>query len=124
MPVELSAQQRDALFAAILLTLRRFDELEQAIGQGDLESAYRRGREITDGLRLIADGGLGWAVKTAEPTTLTLPEAELRPIIGRMKAEADAVYENRRPDREETEREWAEVTDTRDACQAVLDQLD
>lgn len=124
MAIQLTAEQRDALFARILLDFSAFDDLQRAVGQGDLEEAYALGRKIGDGFRLIVDGGLGWARKTAEPLSLTLPATELVPLMTRMKWEAEAHYESMRPDREETQREWAEISDARDACTAVLDQID
>ena len=123
MAVELGARHRDALFQRILVDFSAFDDLQRFIEAGDLEQSYRLGRRIADGFRLLADGGLGWQRRTAEVTTLTLPSPELRRIMTRMRDEASAEWEGKRLDREETEREWAEVTDARDACAAVLEQV-
>lgn len=123
MAVELAPQQRDALFKRILLDFSGFEDLQVSIAAGDLEQAYRLGRRIADGFRLIVDGGLGWEDRTAEPTTISLPPIDLRRIMCRMHDEAVAEWDSKRPDREETEREWGEVTDARDACSAVLAQI-
>lgn len=124
MAARLTPQERDALFARVLLDLSEFEDLQRAIASGDLEHAYKLGRRIGDGLRLLLDGGLGFARRTAEPITLRLPHDELRHISSRMKGETEAHYESLRPDREETERDTAEITDVRDACTSVLKQIE
>jgi hypothetical protein len=123
MAVKLSPQHRDALFNRVLLDIEAFEDLLAAIGQEDLEQSYKLGRRISDGFRLIVDGRLGWKTRTAEPTTITLPVVDLRRIVRGMRDDAVAEWEGRRPDREETEREWAEITHTRDACDSILEQL-
>lgn len=123
MGVELTARHRDALFRRILLEFSAFDDLLRLVEAGELEESYKLGRQIADGFRLIADGGLGWENRTAEPTTLTLPPIDLRRIMRRMHDEAVAEWESKRPEREEAERESAEITDARDACSAILDQI-
>lgn len=123
MAVEIGAMERDALFRRVLIDLATYDDLKAAVEAGDLEQSYRLGRIIADAFRLVVDGGLGWAHRTAEPTALTLPPAELRRIITRLRADAEADYESSRPQREEAQKEWGEITDARDACTAVLQGL-
>jgi hypothetical protein len=41
----------------------------------------------------------------------------------RMHDEALAEWQGRRSEREDTEREWAEVTDARDACASILERI-
>jgi len=123
MPIDLSPKDRDALFQRVLLDFSAFDDLQRFVGSGDLEQAYKIGRRLADGFRLIADGGLGWEQETAAPTTLDLPQIDLRRIMIRMHDEALAEWEGKRPEREDTEREWAEVTDTRDACASILERI-
>lgn len=123
MSIQLSPKHRDALFQRVLLDFSTFEDLQRFIEAGDLEQSYKIGRRLADGFRLLADGGLGWEQRTAEPTTLTLPSLELRRIMTRMHDEALAEWEGKRPEREDTEREWAEVIDARDACSAVLERL-
>jgi hypothetical protein len=78
---------------------------------------------MVDGLRLIIDGGLGWAHCTAEPVTLMLPPEKFRRIMTRMRNEASAEYESIRPEREEAEADWRQIAEARDACTTVLDQI-
>jgi hypothetical protein len=124
MTVQIPAEQRDALYASILVSFDASEDLDRAIATGDLERAYKVGRKISDGLRLILDGGLGFASQTAGPSILKLPAEELRGIVSRMKAEADAVWDRKRPEREETRREWAEITDVQEACTSILGQIE
>jgi hypothetical protein len=123
MSIELSPKDRDALYQRVLLDFSAFDDLQMFIEAGDMEEAYKIGRRFADGFRLIADGGLGWEKGAAGPTTLELPPVELRRILTRMHDEALAEWEGKRPEREDIEKEWAEVTDVRDACAAVLEQV-
>jgi hypothetical protein len=121
--VQLSPERRDALFKLVLAELSEFEDLRQAVEAGDLEQSYRLGRRMADGLRLIVDGGLGWAHRTAEPVTLVLPPEELRRIMTRMRDTAAAEYESMGPEREEAEGDWRTLTDAQDACTAVLGQI-
>lgn len=123
MTIDLSPKDRDALFQRVLLDFSAFDDLQRFVAAGDLEQAYRIGRRLADGFRLLADGGLGWEQRTAATTTLELPPLELRRILTRMHDEALAEWEGKRPEREDTEREWAEVTDARDACASILERI-
>jgi hypothetical protein len=121
--VVLQPAQRDALFRWAWGEVSDFGDLEEALAKGDFETAYRMGRRVADAFRLIQDGGLGWAHRIAEPVELTLPEAELRAIIQRLKGSAEASYEAMRPDQEEMRAEWEEVAGARDACTFVLEEL-
>lgn len=123
MAAELNPQQRDALFRRILVDFSAFEDLQRFIEAGNLEQSHKLGRVIADGFRLLADGGLGWAPRVAEPVTLTLPAVELRRIMTRIRDEAIADYEDIRPDREEAQREWNQIIEARDACTAVLRQI-
>jgi len=121
--VQLSPERRDALLKRILIDFTAFEDLREAAEKEDLEQSYKLGRRMADGLRLIMDGGLGWAHHAAEPVTLALPPEELRRIMTRVRDEAAIEYEAIRPDREEAEAEWSQITDARDACTEVLDQI-
>jgi len=59
------------------------------------ESCYQWGRKISDGLRLIMDGGLGWQQRTVGPTVLTSPTVELLRIFSRLGERAAAFVINR-----------------------------
>lgn len=123
MDIQLSPEGRDAIFSRILVDFTAFEDLLRAVDAGDLEQSYRLGRRMVDGLRLIVDGGLGWAHRTVEPVTLMLPPEELRGIMTRLRDAVAAEHEAVRPEREEAERDWRKVTDARDACTMVLDQI-
>ena len=122
MAVSLEPAERDALHARILAAFTLFGDLDTAISEGNEEACYKLARKISDGLRLLLDGGLGWQQRTVGPTVLTIPDSELRQIVGRMKIEAMAVCEARRPEHEESRAEWEEIEMVRDACKTVLEQ--
>jgi hypothetical protein len=125
MAVTLQPEQRDALWAQITADFTLLDDLERfALKEGDEEACYRLGRRLSDGLRLILDGGLGWAPKTTEPTVIKMPDPELKGLIGRMRERAIDLYETQIPEAEESEREFAPVKNLRDACESVLGQID
>lgn len=123
MAATITAEERDAIFTHILLALDAFEDVENAIETGDHEVAYAVGRRVSDGLRLILDGGLGFAQSTVGPVTLKLPPNELRPIMSRMRRELDALCESKRPEFESARKEEADTLAVRNACYSVLDQL-
>jgi len=123
MTVEIAAEERNALLADVLASFGAFVDFERAIESGDFEQAYRVGRKISDGLILILDGGLGFA-QIEERWTPQLPPEQLVAIATRRKKEADAWWESKRGEREETERESAEITDLQSACTSILRQID
>lgn len=122
MPVILEPKERDALLAQITSNFTAVGDLERAMHAGDEEVCFRLGRTIADGLRLILDGGLGWQPRSAEPTVLTLPDAELREIAHRMRDQAVLHYESRVPDAEEAQAVIEEIAMARDAANSVWEQ--
>jgi hypothetical protein len=122
MTVELQPKERDAVYAQISANFSLFGDLELAMEKGDEEACYWLGRKIGDGLRLIIDGGLGWRERTADPTVLTLPDLELREILGRMREQAVTHYESRRPDAEGSQAEMDEIKTVSTAAETVFDQ--
>lgn len=122
MPITLKPEQRDALFSQVSVDLGLIDDLQAAMSKGDEEECYRLGRRVSEALRLVVEGGLGWKERTAEPTLLKLPDAEIRRSITRMHQDVRAGIEYKRPELEESQAEWDELTATRAVCQMVLDQ--
>lgn len=122
MPIVLQPKERDALHAQLLAEFTLFVDLERAIHEGDEEACFKLGRKLSDGLRLLVDGGLGWQRRTVDPTVLTIPDSELRRIGRRIQVEAMAAYEAMRPDREESRAQWDEIASVRAACDSLLDQ--
>lgn len=125
-PVTISAAQRNALYRLILIDLSGFIDLQTAFDgeKADLETCYRLGRRVTDGLRLIQDGGLGWGNETpGELVELTLPAEELRRILTEQQDQLVAHREATRPEREDTEAEWQLDATALSACEDALSQL-
>jgi hypothetical protein len=122
MPITLKPEQRDALFSQISADLDAIGDLQMAISEGHEEECYRLGRRVSDALRLVVEGGLGWRERTAEPTVLKLPDGEIRRTVGRLQQHVKAGIEYKRPGHEESQAEWDSLIATDGAGQAVLDQ--
>ncbi len=120
----ISGAQRDALYALIMAEFGALSELEKATVTDDLETCYRLGRRVTDALRLIADGGLGWGETTAQDAiSLTLPADELRRILSEMRRGAISFQEGMRDEYEDKRDEWETGKLAQSACTDVLEQL-
>jgi hypothetical protein len=122
-----SRAHRDALYAELLTALSEVPDLEACSGSAqpdEIERCERIGRRLSEVLRLIQDGGLGWGYpEGGEAVELTLPAAELRPIMETQRRLLVVHQEANRPDREQTELEWRQAEEARAACTAVLDQI-
>ena len=123
MPVPLEPEERDAFFSQVSVDLGLMGDLESAIDKGDEEECYRLGRRVSEALRLVVEGGLGWRERTAEATVLNLPDEELVRTVTRMERDVGAGIEYKRPEHEESQAEWDGLLATKAACQAVLDQV-
>lgn len=122
MAIKLEAKQRDAIFTQITADFTLFGDLEKAVEEGDEEQCYVLGRLLSDGLRLLVDGGLGWRDRTAEPIVLTIPDEELLGIMARLRERMVTLYEPMRPDKEESQAEWDEIATIRESCSEVMKQ--
>jgi len=91
--------------------------LGTAISNGDEEECYRLGRRVSEALRLVVEGGLGWRERTAETTVLNLPDEEIRRTVRRMERDVRARIEYKRPEHEENQAEWDRLIATKAACQ-------
>jgi hypothetical protein len=123
MQVLLEPEQRDALFSQVSVDLGLVGDFEVAMREGDVEECYRLGRRVSEALRLVVEGGLGWRERTAETTVLNLPDEEIRRTVSRMERDVGAGIEYKRPEHEESQAEWDGLIATKAACQAVLDQV-
>ena len=123
MTVRLESEERDAFFMQVSVDLGLMGDLESAMKSGDEEECYRLGRRVSEALRLVVVGGLGWKERTAEMTVLNLPDEEIRRTVSRMERDVRAGIEYKRPEHEESQAEWDELLATKAACGAVLDQL-
>lgn len=121
MPVTLQPAERDALWEHIVGNFSIFSDLELAIHRGDVETCSKLGRKVSDGLRLILDGGLGWQERTATATTLRLPDSELRSLMARVREEAVAMHQSR--DAEEARALTNELAAVRGAADSALEQI-
>jgi hypothetical protein len=123
MGITISAEQRDALYSLVLDELTAFDDLRMAYASEDLEAAHRLGRKVSDGLRLIVDGGLGWGAQATGPVELTLPPEDLRRALVHLRRSAVNLYDAMRPEQEQVQEEFDEVKRAQDACTEVLGQI-
>jgi hypothetical protein len=122
MPVALQSEERDALFAQIEVDLGLLGDLQTAIDHGDDEECYRLGRRVSDALRLVVAGGLGWRERTRGATVLTLSNEEIRHTVTRMREDVMVAIEHKRPEHEENQSEWAELAAIDKACESILVQ--
>jgi hypothetical protein len=122
MSVTLEAQERDALFAQVEVDLGLLRDLQAAIDQGNEEECYQLGRRVSDALRLVVAGGLGWREGTHGATVLTLSDEEIRHTVTRMRADVMAAIEHKRPEHEENQSEWEELAAIEKACEYILGQ--
>jgi hypothetical protein len=124
--VLITREQRDGLYQVLLTELSTFDDLRSAYErkEADIETSERLGRMVADALRLIVDGGVGWGdLSSAERVKLTLPESELGPLLDRVRSAAVSLLEALQPEYEEKLELLKEVEVARDACTAVLGQI-
>lgn len=90
----------------------------------DPADCERIGRRLTDALRLIQDGGIGWGYADSEdPVNLTLPHGELRRIMLDQRRRFAVAHQARQRDKESTQAEWDQLTKAREVCTDILDQL-
>jgi hypothetical protein len=122
MAITLKPKERDAIFTQISADFTLFGDLEKAIEEGDEEQCYILGRILSDGLRLLLDGGLGWRPHTGEPTVLTIPDEELVAIMGRLRERMVGLYESMLPTREGSQAEWDEIATISDSASEVMKQ--
>ncbi|HWC49521.1 MAG TPA: hypothetical protein VG448_11620 [Solirubrobacterales bacterium] len=122
MAITLKPKERDAIFAQISADFTLFGDLEKAIEEGHEEQCYILGRILSDGLRLLLDGGMGWRPRTGEPAVLTIPDEELAAIMERLRGRMVGLYESMRPAREGSQAEWDEIATIRDTASEVMNQ--
>jgi hypothetical protein len=122
MSIALSPVQRDAMYELVRDELMDIGALLRAIERNDLESAYRLGRKFSDDLRLIMDG-LGWGERCGVAVELSIPAAELRSILIRLRDRAASLYESERPNEDEMQI-WERTGLARDTCTELIPQLD
>lgn len=88
MSIAITLEQRDALYEDLLTHLSGMGDLWLAINRNDFETADRLGHEFVDELRLILKD-LGWGDGPKTGTVeLTLPPADLRNVLGRIRDRA------------------------------------
>lgn len=122
MTIAIGPQQRDAMYELVRDELMDFEALLRAIERSDHETAYRLGRKFSDDLRLIMDG-LGWGERRGVRVEFSIPAAELRSILLRLRDRASSLYESERPNEEEIQM-WERTGLVRDTCDELVPKLD
>lgn len=122
-----SRAHRDALYSELLTAfgeLPDLDALSDSTGVAEIEKCERIGRRLSEVFRLIQDGGLGWGFPGGDGAIeLTLPQDELRQIMESQRRLLVLHQQANQADREETEQEWRQAEEAREACTAVLEQI-
>lgn len=121
-----SRAHRDALYAELLTALSEVPDLEALSGSAQpegIERCERIGRRLAEVFRLI-DGGLGWGYPEGDGAVeLKLPPDELRGIVECQRRLLVIHQEANQSDREDTEAEWRQTEEAREACTALLEQI-
>jgi hypothetical protein len=124
----ISRVHRDALYAELLTALGEVPDLDACSGSSqpsEIEKCERIGQRLSEMFRLIQDGGLGWGYPEGDdPVELTLAPTELRRIMETQRRLLVVHHEANRSDREQTELEWRQAEEAREACTAVLEQIE
>lgn len=118
--------QRSAIYEQVRLHLSTVSDLWLALERNqDYETAKRLGREFSEDSRLLDD--LGWHPDDARPEfKLTMPEADLVRVLGRLRSEADGGLNPtgvERESKEQEERVELGFRRARDACDDLLAEL-
>jgi hypothetical protein len=121
-----SRAHRDALYNELLTALAEVPDLRELSDSArpeDIERCERIGRRLDEVLRLI-QGGLGWGYPEGDAAVeLKLPPDELRPIVECQRRLLVIHQEANQSDREDTQAEWRQAEEAREACTAVLEQI-
>lgn len=127
MPVTISAEQREALYAQVLDHLSGIGDLFLVIEAGDYRTADSLGRGFVDDLRLLLDD-LGWpdawSQRADRSVELTMAPEELSRILARLRDEATTLFADTLPrsgDDHDVLRRTALVIE---ACGRVLRTID
>jgi hypothetical protein len=90
-PATITNEQREALYELVRNHLGGIDGIWIALEEDrDYAAAEQLGLELAADFRLLAD--IGWAPEEdRDPVRLTMPAHELRSLLGRLRAEAEAV---------------------------------
>lgn len=123
MSIALAGEQRDALYAEIVVLLSGVDDLWRAVAQGDFEQAECLGRLYVDALTFLTTD-LGWGADPRGPAELVTEPDVLRRILTRIGNDAGAALAEDRKRvvdaKSAVERNRAAVK----TCQEVLRRLD
>lgn len=84
----ITTARRDAVYQQITESLQNTGDLPLLVEHGDLASARRLAREISDDLQLVLDG-LGWGeTSSGGEVELDLPAVQLRRTFSRLRERA------------------------------------
>jgi hypothetical protein len=123
MSVTISADQRNALYRRLLDQLRGFDDLLKAVDDGEIETAYRLGRRLTDALSLIQEE-LGWGEEaTGEWELRKIPPKALARTLARIRDDALTQYEREREEQEEFRSTWDQAALVLETCDFLIPLL-
>jgi hypothetical protein len=140
MPVTITREQRDALYAEVVLMIASpCEALMGALGGARIEEALATRARLNDELRLLDDLGW-WPVDERETYALTMPQEQLERVVsafltgtegslrdytlamahGRESMEPEDEYQARRENRRQLADRDLEL---HSACVAVLEQM-
>lgn len=92
MAIKLSREQRDAIYAEIMLDLSGTGDIQIELDNGDYEAARRHRRRFEDDMRLLDD--IGWEPKAdGEEFELSMPADQLARALRHLNANAHAMLD-------------------------------
>lgn len=120
MGLTITRTERDALYHSLIVSLTAIGDIHTSLQHDDPDSAIRLWRRFDAELRLLDD--LGWdQEQQARHFELTMPQAELRPILERFYWNTIGMLAEE--PREIDEPEAAVLHSTTVACPAILTRL-
>ncbi len=120
MSLTITRTERDALYHSLIVSITAIGDIHTSLQHDDPDSAIRLWRRFDAELRLLDD--LGWdQEQQARHFELTMPQAELRPILERFYWNTIGMLAEE--PREIDEPEAAVLRSTTVACPAILTRL-
>lgn len=120
--ITITADQRDALYEAVILHLSGIGDVLLAIEREEFSRLERIGREFSDDLRLILDD-LGWG-EHGGSVELKSPPDVLRRVLTRVREVAEAEDRDEAEEREELAHHHRRNRLVQETCGRVLRALD
>lgn len=118
----INPEQRDALYASIIVRLTGINDVYLAVEEGEFEVADRLSSEFADYLRLLHDD-LGWGDRTKSSVELTSPTDVLERALRRLRERAEIEGSEDATERVELQEQETQVRLVQETCDQLLSSL-